>query len=108
MGQGLQSATVLYVMLHIKTNERLSLQAMKNLTSLAKPGAPIVVGGDLDTSYYVVEENKFPVLPLTAEMVHEYVEKAGCKVTSLKVKNVTIPSVISDCKGVYVVEACRI
>ena len=86
----------------------LSLQAMKNLASLAKPGAPIVVGGVLGSSCYRVGKTKFSVQQLTAEMVQECVKKAGCKVMKFKVINLTIPAPYSKRNAVYVVEACQL
>ena len=85
----------------------LSLQAMKNLASLTKPGAPIVVGGLLGLSSYLVGKTKFPELHMTAEMVHKCVKEAGCKVMRFKVIDLIVPAPHSKHNAVYVLEACQ-
>ena len=58
--------------------------AIKNLVSLAKHGAPVVLGGVLRESSYEFGGSAFAVLPLTADIIQKCITEAGCDVKSFK------------------------
>ncbi|XP_051847255.1 nicotinamide N-methyltransferase-like [Antechinus flavipes] len=52
-------------------------QALKNISSLLKPGGSLVLISALKGYYYMVEDKKFFCLPLTPEEIKDALEKAG-------------------------------
>jgi nicotinamide N-methyltransferase len=80
--------------------------AMRNLASLAKPGAPVVIGGVLGESFYEFGGQRFPVLRLTPEIVQRSIEAAGCTVH--KFYEQRLADVVGDAYAIFVMEACKL
>ena len=80
-------------------------KAVKNLTSLAKPGAPVIMSGVLNQTYYDVGTCKFWSLSLTPEIIQESLETAGCTVTTLSINKASEIFPDGDFKGFFIVGA---
>ena len=82
-------------------------KAVKNLISLAKPGAPVVFGDVLGATYCDVGTCKYACLTLTPELVRTCVEDIGCKVIKFHVRRITHSDDATDFDGIFVMEVCK-
>ncbi|XP_068935796.1 nicotinamide N-methyltransferase-like [Petaurus breviceps papuanus] len=60
-------------------------QALKNLSSLLKPGGFLVFIDALKSSYYMIGDQRFPSLSLTQEAVEDAVGKAGFRIQEFEI-----------------------
>ncbi|XP_034995526.1 nicotinamide N-methyltransferase-like [Zootoca vivipara] len=79
--------------------------ALKNISSLVKPGGHLVLGTILEETYYKVGQRPFSCLYLDQASVEEALKGAGFVVKWLKVTKSNLLLSVADAKGVSVVVA---
>ncbi|KAM4702984.1 nicotinamide N-methyltransferase-like [Rhinophrynus dorsalis] len=76
--------------------------ALKNIVSLIRPGGYLTIVDYLGASYYLIGDEKFPVLSLDEDIVRKAVAGAGCAIDEFKTSdNFDIPHETFDCKRVF-------
>ncbi|KYO39915.1 nicotinamide N-methyltransferase [Alligator mississippiensis] len=81
--------------------------ALKNISSLLKPGGHLVLSGDLGTSFYMVGPKKFFCLVLTEEFLRGALSAAGFAIQEFDVlsRDDDTMQEICDCSGMYFIVA---
>ncbi|XP_060106510.1 nicotinamide N-methyltransferase-like [Heteronotia binoei] len=79
--------------------------ALKNISSLVKPGGHLVLFLTLETTFYMVGQRKFSRLYLDQETVEEAVKAAGFDIEWLEVIRLSFTWALSDVKGACVLVA---
>ncbi|XP_068099312.1 nicotinamide N-methyltransferase-like [Hyperolius riggenbachi] len=59
--------------------------ALKNISNLLKPGGHLVIGGDLETSYYMMGDHMVSSLPVTEKFLRDVLGENGYHIIDLKV-----------------------
>ncbi|KAM4827952.1 nicotinamide N-methyltransferase [Thomomys bottae] len=75
--------------------------ALKNLSSLLKPGGFLVIADALKSSYYMVGEQRFSSLSLSQEAVKAAVEEAGYSIEQFEVISRSYSSTVADNEGLF-------
>ncbi|KAM4691842.1 uncharacterized protein WCC33_016640 [Rhinophrynus dorsalis] len=83
--------------------------ALKNMSTLLKPGGHLVLCGVLNTNYYMVGEVKFSSLYITKDLLQEALNKEGFVIEYFKTADREGKEMqeISDFSGSYLVVACK-
>ncbi|XP_063111861.1 nicotinamide N-methyltransferase isoform X1 [Cavia porcellus] len=76
-------------------------EALRNLSSLLKPGGFLVLVDALKSSYYTVSEQRFSSLSLGAETVEAAVKEAGYTIEQFEVISQSYSSTTSDNEGLF-------
>ncbi|XP_044522266.1 nicotinamide N-methyltransferase isoform X1 [Gracilinanus agilis] len=76
-------------------------QALKNLSSLLKPGGFLVFIDALKSSYYMIGDQKFSSLSLTEEEVEDAVVKAGYTIKEFEVISQSYSNTRANNKGIF-------
>ncbi|XP_060106505.1 nicotinamide N-methyltransferase-like [Heteronotia binoei] len=79
--------------------------ALKNISSLVKPGGHLVLMVILEETYYMVGQHKFSCLYLDQESVEEAVKEAGFDIEWLEATKLSLPKALHDGKGSCVLVA---
>ncbi|XP_029428902.1 indolethylamine N-methyltransferase-like isoform X2 [Rhinatrema bivittatum] len=84
-------------------------QAMKNITTLLKPGGRLVLLVVLQETYYTVGQHRFSCLHLEKEQVEKAVQEAGCCVEHLEVTPILEMyfSTLADPDAMMYLVACK-
>jgi hypothetical protein len=75
--------------------------ALKNLSSLLKPGGFLVIIDVLKSSYYMVGEQRFSSLSLDQEEVEAAVKEAGYTIEQFEVISQSYSSTTADNEGLF-------
>ncbi|XP_015284372.1 PREDICTED: nicotinamide N-methyltransferase-like, partial [Gekko japonicus] len=75
--------------------------ALKNISSLVKPGGRLVLLAILEETFYMVGQRQFSCLYLDRESVEESVKEAGFDIEWLEMSQLCFPGTLYDAK-----EAC--
>ncbi|XP_053450520.1 nicotinamide N-methyltransferase [Nycticebus coucang] len=75
--------------------------ALRNLSSLLKPGGFLVVADALQSSYYTIGQQRFSSLPLGREAVEAAVSEAGFSIEQFQVVAQSYSSATADNEGLF-------
>ncbi|XP_059576030.1 nicotinamide N-methyltransferase isoform X2 [Alligator mississippiensis] len=81
--------------------------ALKNISSLVKPGGHLVMVTVLKETYYVVDQHSFSCLYLDQESVEEAIKDAGFDIKFIKEIQEHSPNTFSDFGALLHVVACK-
>lgn len=76
-------------------------QALRNITTLLKPGGHLVLIGVLGDSFYKVGEKTFFCLPLEEQTVRDAVTHAGYNIKDLEIYNIPDPTSCAHITDTY-------
>ncbi|XP_053125720.1 nicotinamide N-methyltransferase-like [Hemicordylus capensis] len=79
--------------------------AVRNISSLLKPGGHLVLFGVLEETFYMVGQHQFSCLYLEQKDVEEAVREAGLRVQWVKEARMQFSPSVSDLKGVFTLVA---
>ncbi|XP_030077012.1 nicotinamide N-methyltransferase [Microcaecilia unicolor] len=79
--------------------------ALKNISSLLKPGGDLVMGGLLDATNYMVGERKFYSLLLDEEFLKKAIPEAGYELLQLFTQSHNNPTSLSDYSAYFFIHA---
>nr|XP_033774593.1 nicotinamide N-methyltransferase-like [Geotrypetes seraphini] len=88
-------------------NEDAVYSALKNMSSLLKPGGYLVMGGVLGSTFYTVGHKTFGNTPLHKDLLEKAISEAGFEILELVTQNHTypVPITLSDYYGHYFILA---
>ncbi|XP_067421834.1 nicotinamide N-methyltransferase [Emydura macquarii macquarii] len=83
--------------------------ALKNISSLLKPGGHLVLSGDLGCSFYMVGPKRFSCLVLREEFLREVLSETGVFIQEFEVlyRDDKIIDDSCDFSGMYFIVACK-
>ncbi|XP_060106512.1 nicotinamide N-methyltransferase-like [Heteronotia binoei] len=73
--------------------------ALKNISSLVKPGGHLIFLVTLEGTFYIVGQHQFSRLYLDQESVEEAVKEAGFDIEWLEVTRLHVPKALHDVNG---------
>ncbi|XP_060106509.1 nicotinamide N-methyltransferase-like [Heteronotia binoei] len=73
--------------------------ALKNISSLVKPGGHLIFLVSLEGTFYMVGQRQFSRLYLDQESVEEAVKEAGFDIEWLEATKLSLPGALTDAKG---------
>uniref|UniRef100_A0A8C4YHX9 Nicotinamide N-methyltransferase n=1 Tax=Gopherus evgoodei TaxID=1825980 RepID=A0A8C4YHX9_9SAUR len=81
--------------------------ALKNVSSLLKPGGHLLMVITMKCSHFVTDQNKFPCLFLEKECLEEAVKEAGFDILAFEVTPICYPSSLIEHEGISYLVASK-